>query len=318
MRSFIQRLALSLATGVIFVFWSELAFWARPYAGTSLAEMLPTTIAYSLAAYLFLAAVSAFRVRHAAGVFLAGALFGWFVEGVIVQTMVEDLPWSVSFTGLAWHATFTVLMGWWLIPRWLGEGRVARNLAILGGIGAAYGLWAMTWWVEAPPPTPPLDFGAYVLQTTAILAAAHLLSHRIRLERFAPSRLEWAVVGTLVFAYFAFVTVPMAPVSMVVLPPLVGLVVAGLWRMRPFDGGGPASAAHGASPPPVAYAALFALPIAATIVYALGFHLGPNVPTGVALYLITTPLGFALLGWSLWRAFSRRGLPSTAESARGA
>ena len=39
MRPFFHRLALSLVTGVIFVYWSELAFWARPYSGTSLAEI---------------------------------------------------------------------------------------------------------------------------------------------------------------------------------------------------------------------------------------------------------------------------------------
>jgi hypothetical protein len=43
MRPFFQRLALSVVTGVTFVYWSELAFWARPYAGTTLAEMAPTT-----------------------------------------------------------------------------------------------------------------------------------------------------------------------------------------------------------------------------------------------------------------------------------
>src|SRR3972149_3865881 len=37
MRPFFHRLALSLVTGVIFVYWSELAFWARPDAGTTLA-----------------------------------------------------------------------------------------------------------------------------------------------------------------------------------------------------------------------------------------------------------------------------------------
>lgn len=38
MRAFLRRVALSLATGVIFVYSSDLAFRARLYAGTSPAQ----------------------------------------------------------------------------------------------------------------------------------------------------------------------------------------------------------------------------------------------------------------------------------------
>jgi hypothetical protein len=315
MRPFLQRLALSLVTGVIFVYWSELAFWARPYAGTSLAEMAPTTIAYSVAAYLFLAVVTAFRARTAPAVFLAGALFGWFVEGVIVQTMVEDLPLSISFTGLAWHASITVMLGWRLIPRLLAEGRARRLAALSAAIGLGYGIWAMTWWVEAPPPSPPAEFAAYVFRTTLLLAAAYALAFRLRRGRFTPSRLEWIFLSALILLYFAFITVPTAPLSLLVLPPLAGLVLLGLRTLRRGAADAPAGIPAGRPPHFEAYAALFLMPVAATAVYSLGLGLGVYAPTGIALYLVTTPLGFVLLAWSLRRALFRGPAPPALPEA---
>lgn len=306
MAAFWRRLALSLATGVIFVYWSELVFWARPYPGTSLAEAAPTTAAYSVAAYLFLTIVSAFRARTPAPVFLAGALFGWFVEGVIVQTMVEDLPLSISFTGLAWHASITVLVGWWLIPRWLqGDRRQRRSLALLTtAVGAAYGAWAMTWWIEAPPPTPPPAFAFYTLWTTLVLAAAYALASRLQMDAFRPTRLEWVVLAGVVLVYFAFVTVPSAPLSLVVLPPLMALALAGLRRLRrTADEVNPLT--PGARPQIGACAVLLLLPLAASAVYSLGWLAGIRFPTGIVVYIVTTPTGFILLAWSLLQAFGR-------------
>jgi hypothetical protein len=315
MRPFFQRLALSVVTGVIFIYWSELAFWARPYAGTTLAEMAPTTIAYSVAAYLFLAVVSSFQARTPPAIFLAGALFGWFVEGVIVQTMVEDLPLSISFTGLAWHASITVMLGWWLIPRRLTGQRFGSLALLSGAIGLIYGFWSLTWWVETPPPSPPVDFAVYVFRTTLLLAAAYALAFRLRVEPFAPSRLEWICLSALVLFYFAFVTVPAAPLTLLVLPPLGALALVALRTLfrRQSDTVLEARLAH--TPPLRAYAPLLLIPASATAVYALAFALGVRAATGIVLYLVATPLGFLLFGWSCWRAFSRgRPPPVVTES----
>jgi hypothetical protein len=318
MRPFFHRLALSFVTGVIFVYWSELAFWARPYAGTTLAEMVPTTIAYSVAAYLFLAVVSSFPARTPPAIFLAGALFGWFVEGVIVQTMVEDLPLSISFTGLAWHASITVMLGWWVLPRRLAEQRFG-NLALLSGaIGLIYGFWSLTWWVETPPPAPPVDFALYVFRTTFLLAVAYALAFRLRLDPFAPSRLEWIFLSALVLLYFAFVTVPTAPLSLLVVPLLGALALVGLRNLRHRQPGAPPEAPFARTPPPKAYAPLFLIPVSATVVYALGFGLSVRAATGIVVYLVATSLGFLLLGWSCWRAFSPgKASPAGAEAGDG-
>jgi hypothetical protein len=310
MAAFLRRLGLSLATGVVFVYWSELVFWARPSPGTSLAGTAPTTIAYWVAAYLFLATVSAYRVSTPAAVFLAGALFGWFIEGVIVQTLVADLPLSISFTGLAWHASITVLLGWWLIPRWLrGDGRERRALAVLlVAVGAIYGAWATTWWIESPPPTPPLAFALYTLQTTLVLGTAYAISARLQIELFRPTRLEWAVLAGAVLTYFALVSVPSAPLSLVVLPPLVTLAWVGLRRLR--HAAVDARPKAPVAPPHIAaYSILLMLPLAASTVYSIAWSIDGRPPAGVLIYIATTALGFILLAWSLGRALARRPRP---------
>jgi hypothetical protein len=305
MAALLLRLALALTTGVIFVCWSELAFWARPFAGTSPAEMVPTTLAYSIAAYLFLAIVARFQARSAEAVFLAAAIFGWFVEGVIVQTMYEDLPLSISFTGLAWHAVITVMVGWRLLPRMLAAGRPLPLLALVTGLGIAFGLWSMIWWVEAPPATPPIAYAGYTLVMTAILAAAYALSSRPAFLRFEPSRVEWIILVAIVLALFAFVAVPAAPVAIVILPPLAALAVLGLRQMQKLS-----SPPSPEGPPVTALrlrrlAALLLIPLTASATYTAGFAVGAEWPTAIVLYLITTPLGFILLARSLWIAFRR-------------
>ena len=100
----LRNLLLTLTTGYILLFYSELVFWARPRPQDSLTGWLGTWLAYSLAGYVFLAAVQYFHVRDLWSLFLCGALFGWLTEGVIVQTMYDAFPLQISWTGLAWHA----------------------------------------------------------------------------------------------------------------------------------------------------------------------------------------------------------------------
>ncbi len=159
MRTWLRRLALAVVTGYIFIYFSELAFWARPLEGTTLPGALALLLPYSFAAYAFLVLVSTFRVRSLAAVFLAGALFGWLIEGVFVQTAYEQLPFSISFTGLAWHALLTVLAGWWAL-QWALRTGVWRALWVSTLVGTVYGLWATSWWSEAPPPPlPDVSYG---------------------------------------------------------------------------------------------------------------------------------------------------------------
>jgi hypothetical protein len=308
----LKRLALSLCTGVIFVCWSEVMFWARPMPGTSLRELIPTTLAYSVAAYVFLWLVDAFRARSFDAVFLAGAAFGWLVEGVVVQTLYEQMPLSISFTGLAWHALLTVGVGWYLIPHQLASGRLGRLACLAALIGVAYGLWAVWWWTEAPPPIPWQAFAVYAWLSTAALILAHVIAGRIRLPAFRPSRVEVVILAIVVLGYFGFVTVPSDPRALWVLPPLAGVIWLTLRRnvlVEPRQDfatlpQGPVSVSWAAS------LLLLLIPLAATTIYAVFEWMGWRPATGYVLYLVTVPAGFFLFLRSIWRIWRR---PSSTE-----
>ena len=311
MPDFLKRLGLSLCTGVIFVGWSEVMFWARPIPGMSLGELIPTTLAYSLLAYVFLWVVEAFRARSFDAVFLAGAAFGWLTEGVVVQTLYEQIPLSISFTGLAWHALLTVGVGWYLVPRQLARRRPGHVAGLAALIGVAYGLWSVWWWMEAPPPATWQSFGAYSCLSTLALILAYVLAGRIRLAAFRPSRLEAIVLILVLLAYFGLVTVPADPRALWVFPLLAGAVLLTLRRNAQVEPRPSLLAARQAQTPASLRVGLLLLlvPLAATTVYAIFEALGWRLATGPVLYVITVPGGFFLLLRSIWRIWRRTPSP---------
>lgn len=310
MRALLGRLALAVVTGYIFVYYSEYAFWARPLDNVRLPDAIWLLLTYTFAAYFFLTLVVTLRVRSLAAIFLAGALFGWLVEGVFVQTMYSLLPFSISLTGLSWHALITILVGWYAMQWLFRAGSWWKTCTVATGIGAFYGLWAIWWWVDAPPATPFADFAVYVFATTTVLACAYWLASRLSMRQFAPSHIEIIGALLLIVGYFVLVTLPSQPFALVILPPLVLLVVLTLFRNRrnePRENILASLRSSGPSHPlrlrdvlPV-----FAIPLAASAVYALaqGAHL--LAPTGPAIYVVTTLAGFVLLIVSIatiWRA----------------
>ena len=141
MIAFLKRILLALLVGCVFVYFSELLFWARPLEGTTFPGVLSAILVYFLAAWLFLAVVTTFRVRSLAALFFRLAIFGWLIEGVFVQTLYGELPISVSLTGLSWHALITVLFGGILLQWLLRFASMWRALgiAILAGAIVARG-----------------------------------------------------------------------------------------------------------------------------------------------------------------------------------
>lgn len=307
LRALAGRLALALSTGVILTYYSEWAFWARPLQGILPADAVPTAIAYSFAAYAFLVTISAFRVRSLEALFLAGAGYGWLVEGVIVQTMVDDFPLNLSWTGLAWHALITISLGWHALPRALRRASFALACAWCGLAGLVYGGWAVWWWVEAPPPTSPAHFAAYVSLMTTVLALAYGLGSRIRLPSFTPGRVEIGLLCAAISVYFALVSLPAQPLTAFVVPPLAAGVLLTL-RRNALSESGVDLVRQNLQDGPLAIrrlSALAVLPLTATAVYALAGWLDWRPPTGMLLYAITTPLGFLLLAASVIRIWRR-------------
>lgn len=296
-----------LATGYIFVYFSEHLFWARARPDDSLAGWFGAWIAYSLIAFVFLSAMAHFRVRNLWALFLAGTLVGWLAEGVIVQTTYEMLPLSISFTGLAWHALLTVWVGWHALLHALRERSGLAALGLAAAIGLAAGLWAISWWNEPGEGIAPLaSYASFMVATTVLLIVACWLALWSASAPFRPGRWPMRIIFGLFAAYFCLVAVPAAPPALVILPVLLGLCYLGLRRHQRHQGGLPLLAGPGPAIPLLRFAALLAIPATSVAVYALALWLQLRWPTNWLLYAITTPLGFVLFGVSLYRT-SRAG-----------
>jgi hypothetical protein len=298
----LKQLALVFGTGYIFVYFSEHLFWARVRPDDSLKNWISAWIAYSLMAFVFLHLIERFRVCERWSLFLAGAAFGWLAEGLVVQTTYESLPLSISFTGLAWHALITVWLGWYAVRRALTAPASLRTFGRFATIGLCYSLWAITWWLEPDGGIATLaEFSSYILTITALVVFAYALVNWGSSEPFAPNVWVTRFVYAAFIAYFAFVTVPAAPISLLILPLLLGFAYYGLRCHRPAEETASFVATLRGRIHPLNYLALFALPLTAIAFYALALTLNLQWHTNWMLYLITTPLGFILFGLGLFK-----------------
>lgn len=298
-----KRFLSVLACGYILTFYSEHVFWAHVQPDDTLFGYVATWLMYALLAFAFLIVIAHFKVRGIWGLFLCGAVFGWLDEGVIVQTAYENLPLSISFTGLAWHAILSICIGWYAVRQSIHAG-VGSTLKSSTAIGVFYGIWAISWWNEPDQTiTPPLDFAVYALVTTLLLIAAYWMYDQ-NIAAFKVGRTAKLIIAGLLLAYFVFVTIPAAPVAIIVLPVLL-LAVYVVLRRIPQVESPPSLLASEAAPAPLTnYLAVFAMPVTAIVIYGAAYAQGLEWHTNWLVYLVTTPLGFLLLGVSLvkvWR-----------------
>lgn len=301
----IKQLVLVLATGYIFIFFSEHLFWARIRPDDSLKNWFSAWIAYSLMAFIFLHLVTHFRITEKWSLFLAAAAFGWLAEGLVVQTTYESLPLSISFTGLAWHALITVWIGWYAVRRALTSPASFRTLGLFAAIGVCFGLWAIAWWLEPDGGVATLaKFSTFILMITALVASAYALANWGATEPFRPNIWVTRIIYALFALYFIFVTIPAAPIAIIILPILLGLVYYGLYRHRPVEETDSLVTTLSGRVHPLNYLILFLIPLTAIAFYALALSLNLQWHANWILYLIATPLGFVFFGVGL---FKKRG-----------
>lgn len=304
-----KRIVQVLSTGYIFVYFSEHLFWSRVRPDDSLSGWLGAWLAYSLMAFIFLVLISHFRIKNIWALFLAGAAFGWIGEGIVVQTAYEILPLSISFTGLAWHALLTVWVGWYAVRKSLVSPDPLSTLKLAAAIGFFYGLWAISWWVEPDGGISTIpEFAAFSFGTTGLVILAHVLADWSSSEAFIPSRWLVLLVSVLLVLYFCFVTVPAAPVAVIILPVLSGLIFGGLRQNRLSEDEGSLLATLSDRAAPLKYISMFALPVAGTVVYSLAMDFNLQWYTNWILYIITTPLGFIVFGTSLYKLLRKKSI----------
>jgi hypothetical protein len=307
MKNFLRSLGLVLACGFILMYFSELVFWARPRLEDSLCNWLSTWFAYSLLAWLFLAAVTYFRVRSIWALYLCGALFGWLAEGVLVQTMYDQLPLQLSWTGLGWHALLGVWFGWYFLRLQLTGNHFSKAALASAGLGLFYGFWGFFWRYEEPATAASTGiFTMYVITSTFLAALAFLIYNRLARIPFHPNPLLTGIIGSLFLLLFAFVAVPAKPWAVLILPPLLGLLMLSLWKNR-RDETRPALTGQDPGPVPLKqYLALTFVPLTAIPIYIFFSSLPWVLPTGWFVYIFSMPGGFIILIISLLKVWRRK------------
>lgn len=310
MGAFFKRVAIALCSGYVIVYFGEFVFWATPdREGMNLGGMVAVWMLYSIMAYPFLCVVSYFRVRDAWAMFLAGAFYGWFEEGLVVQTTYgtpdTPFPMSISFTALAWHAPLDIYIGWYAVRRVLSKNQWRYTLALASGIGLFYGLWSIFWWNEPPGPMRALldagrkdvvliHFALFAFGTTALLIAAYWLFQRVSITEFRPSKIELWTFGLVVLLYYSLVTVPAAPQSLWILPPLMAVTFWGLLKNRRVETRPNAIVAFPERVHALNYLLLFAIPLVASCIYFVALAADLRLSTNLVFFYVATPVGAIL------------------------
>lgn len=305
----IKKLAFVLSTGYILMFYSELVFWSRYRSESdSIGGYLMTWAVYSGTSFAFLAVVDVFKARSIWAVFLCGALYGWLTEGVIVQTMYnyEAFGFYISWTGLAWHGLISVLVGWYYVRKVLLENKPFKTVCVASAIGLFWGLWAVCWWVEEPGTSPGLlGFAVFAFLSSLLIIASYWLCDTPLWKSFATRKWQLCIVGILFVLYFACVTLPAAPIAVLILPPLLLIIWLTLRRNKHIERRGSLLEPSVGCVKARNYLCLFFMPLVATAVYGILGLLDAEVHTNWPIAFVTTPTGAVLFIVSvvkIWRA----------------
>jgi hypothetical protein len=284
----------SLVIGFMLFFFSERLFWSVWREGDSVGDQLITWLAYSAAAYLFLAVVFHFRVSDVWSACLAGAVYGWLIEGTLAPTLygteaTAPFPVSLCVTGLSWHMLLSVVVGWYGVGRALRAKGWQPIVFLSGGVGVFWGLWATFQWNETPPViTPTTQFFAHAVAHVGLLILAWWVA--TRLASFRPGPVGLGLSAVVLGTFYVQHVLRLGVLPLVVLPLVLALALVPLWRHRIRQ----LAAVAGAKPVVSRLALLLVIPVVATAVYQLAKTIGleDQVPISTILYYWTTaPLG---------------------------
>lgn len=265
-----QKLALVLATGLIFWLVSEGLFYGlmRP-TDTAMGYAITGAI-YCYCAWLFLIVVSYFHVRNLPALFLAGGFFGWMVEGVLVNTMYgvpeTPFPFSIPVTGLSWHGLLTVMVG--LYATRMALKTTAGTFRLAAFIGVFWGLWASTWRTADPTiQVDPESFFSYSLTLIFLFAMGHLIWQRYARKPLSFSKWEIRAACAITLLWFFSVTVVQRPMAILVLPPLLALIYFALRKNKEREEPGNLLTDLADEIPVTRYLAFFIVPLIASGIY---------------------------------------------------
>jgi hypothetical protein len=232
--------------------------------------------------------------------FLAGAVYGWLVEGGLIDTLYgtqpsAPFPVSISITGLSWHALLSVMVGWWATGKALTASRLWGLVWISLGVGVFWGVWAMFPRRETPPIiTPVPDFFVNAAILTLGLMASWWVSFRAGVHDFRPGWFGLVLCTLLVGLFYVQHVLKLGVLPLVVLPSLLGIAAAALYRHR--QRAGRPEHVFSRDFRPIRLLILGLIPISATLVYGIAAAVGIDLfpVSTVVYYFLTGPAGMVL------------------------
>lgn len=321
----LDRVIFVLLSSAIMVVFSEKTFWyIQGYATFELVLFYAIPVAASIWA------IDRFQVQRFSGVVLVGGLFGFLVEGILTPAIYEagllDPVMPAYFVG--WHGLLSLVFGWYLIRKWLIEGKQKR--LFVGSIlfGLFWGLWSLNYrlpesiqefeaWIQAgehflPGAWPVLDFAFFTLIFTAMLMAGHwLLGRNIWQSYFSMKKWEVGLLVIVMGFIYAFQVFPIFPLGFVKLSALIALVVIPLIiQKRKFNNPSILETLSGE----IRFSdtlPLLAIPLAASLVYGLAAIL-PAAEDLIRfifhfLYAIQAVVGGGFFIWAWGDTFRKAG-----------
>ena len=192
-----------------------------------------------------------------------------------------------------------------------------RNVWAVFLAGAFYGLWGIWWWNEPPEAMKALlvagqkdvlfiRFALFALCTSAFLILAHWLYNRVMPFVFKPSKVELWFLGVVTFLYYAFITVPAAPKSLWVLPPLMAITFWALNKNRLIESQPDVISAFGTKVHPLKYLLLFFIPLVAIGIYFVALAVDAKLFTNKFVYYVFSGLGTIMWIASVVMLLTRR------------
>lgn len=202
----IRNRALSITgSGFILMFFSEFLFMNEGPVRLVLRipddpvsaglELLAFSGFYMLSAWALLLLLPYARPHGIAGLFLAGAVYGWIVEGSVVPVVHEAPPISWIWTSVSWHAPIDMLLGLYILRAALAASGSARSLFLHALVGIGWGLWSTwTWGDPDGLRLSTAEFAWFAAATSALWAFGLLLMSRARVWE-AASFERWGLLA---------------------------------------------------------------------------------------------------------------------------
>lgn len=183
----LRTFAFVYLSAVIVVCVSERVFW---FWAPGIVAHLEGALFYSLPMAAVIWLMSMYRVSTGWGLLAVAPIFAYVTEGVITPILYTGGPFVPFFPAwfAAWHGLGSVVLGWYLLRKWMLAERWMPIIAASIGLGAFWGVWAST--SRLPESVNDEDliadlgelvvlgpgrFALYAGMVTLSLAVAHLL-----------------------------------------------------------------------------------------------------------------------------------------------